>query len=352
MMPALGLYDLTRAELHQQFAAWGFAAVHAERLWKHLYREQATSFTALDNLPARLQARLQQAGTSLPILNNVHETKSADGLTRKLLLELADGQRIETVLMHCRDRVTVCLSTQAGCALGCVFCATGQMGFSRNLTAGEIVGQALFVDRLVRTHCDGSRLRNIVLMGMGEPLLNYDAVMRALAILRDSGGLAIATKRITLSTVGVVPGILRLANEGQPYSLAVSLHAATQAERAAMLPAARTWPLDELLEACRYYTATLGRRIFFEWTLIAGENDSAEQALALAQLLAGIPAQVNLIPLNTTAGYGGTAGPVHAVARFQAVLREQGVPTTVRRRRGIEIAAGCGQLANLELAAV
>ncbi len=184
-------------------------------------------------------------------------------------------------------------------------------------------------------------------MGMGEPLLNYDAVMRAIDIFRDASGLAIAGKRITLSTVGVIPGIIRLADERRPCSLAVSLHAATQAERAALVPAANTWPLDELIEACRYYTRTAGRRIFFEWTLIDGQNDTPEQAEALASLVAGMPAHINLIPLNRTAGYDGQPAHSPAAARFQAVLREHGLPATFRQRRGLDIAAGCGQLAGV-----
>jgi 23S rRNA (adenine2503-C2)-methyltransferase len=183
-------------------------------------------------------------------------------------------------------------------------------------------------------------------MGMGEPLHNYDAVMHAIEILRDSSGLAIAAERITLSTVGVVPGILRLAREKRPMHLAVSLHAATQAERAALVPAAKRWPLDELMAACRTYSETLGRRIFYEWTLIEGKNDSPEQARLVGELLRGLPAQVNLIPLNPTSGYGGTPTHQEAARRFQHILaHEFAIPSTVRQRRGIDIAAGCGQLA-------
>jgi 23S rRNA (adenine2503-C2)-methyltransferase len=182
-------------------------------------------------------------------------------------------------------------------------------------------------------------------MGMGEPLQNYDAVMQALDVLCDPGGLAIGYKQVTLSTVGVVPGIYRLAQERRPYSLAVSLHAATQAERLAMLPVARAWPLAELMAACRYYTSKLDRKIFFEWTLIDGVNDSAQQAQALGDLLRGMPAQVNLIPLNPTPGYLPDASRPATVQQFQAALQTFGIPSTIRQRRGIDIAAGCGQLA-------
>jgi 23S rRNA (adenine2503-C2)-methyltransferase len=183
-------------------------------------------------------------------------------------------------------------------------------------------------------------------MGMGEPLHNYDAVMRAIEILRDSSGLALAGERITLSTVGVVPGILRLAQEKPPLHLAVSLHAATQEERAALVPVAKKWPLDELIAACRTYSEATGRRIFYEWTLIEGKNDSPEHARAVGRLLRGLPAQVNLIPLNLTSGYAGTPTHTDAAKRFQKILADEfALPSTVRQRRGIDIAAGCGQLA-------
>jgi 23S rRNA (adenine2503-C2)-methyltransferase len=240
--------------------------------------------------------------------------------------------------------------------MGCVFCATGQMGYTRHLTPGEIVAQAVHVSRAMRApelieqcrHAEGvaPKLRNIVLMGMGEPLHNYDAVMQAIDILRDPGGLSLAAERITLSTVGVVPGILRLAREKRPLHLAVSLHAATQPERAALVPAARKWTLDELIGACRTYSETTGRRIFYEWTLIDGQNDTVEHARAVGRLLHGMPAQVNLIPLNPTSGYAGAPGRSEAAKQFQQILADEfQIPSTVRQRRGIDIAAGCGQLA-------
>jgi 23S rRNA (adenine2503-C2)-methyltransferase len=341
----LSLHDLPLEELRAQLAAWKCSPAHATTIWRGLYREGITRLSALSDLPARLRERLEQE-CRLERLTTKNESDSSDGLTRKYLLGLADGQQIETVLMRYPGRATACLSSQAGCALGCVFCATGQLGFARNLRPGEIVAQALHVQRALRDQGDTSeRLRNLVLMGMGEPLLNYDAVMTALDILRDPGGLAIAGKRITISTVGVVPGIVRLAEEGRPYSLAVSLHAAEQDERAALIPAAKTWPLGELLDACRYYTTKLDRRIFFEWTLIAGVNDSPQQAHAVGQLLSNLPAHLNLIPLNRTEGYSGEPGTAGAVDQFQAILADYALPSTVRQRRGLDIAAGCGQLA-------
>ncbi len=368
-MPAarLNLYDLTRPELRALFARWDFSPVHAATLWNYLYLQLADSFstTAMPDLPPKVRTRLLAEAT-IGVLPTALETDSSDGFTRKYLLALADGEKIETVLMRFTGRVTACISSQVGCAMGCVFCATGQMGYTRHLTPGEIVAQAVHVARALRSETVGlaagraarstpgpttHRLRNVVLMGMGEPLHNYDAVMHAIEILRDETGLALAGERITLSTVGVVPGILRLAKEKPALHLAVSLHAATQAERAALVPAAKKWPLDELMAACRTYSETTGRRIFYEWTLIEGKNDSPENARAVGELLRGLPAQVNLIPLNPTSGYAGAPTHLEAAKRFQKILAEEfKIPSTVRQRRGIDIAAGCGQLAVAEAA--
>ncbi|HTL68638.1 MAG TPA: 23S rRNA (adenine(2503)-C(2))-methyltransferase RlmN [Lacunisphaera sp.] len=344
--PALPFHDLSREQLRQLVVRWDFSPVHAARLWWYVYGEGVTAPAAMPELPARFRAAVaHRLDFARPPV--AHEAHSTDGFTRKYLLALADRRRIETVLMRYTGRVTACLSSQAGCAMGCVFCATGQMGFARHLRAGEIVTQVLHVQDELR-RLDGAargRLRNLVLMGMGEPLHNYDAVMHAIDILRDPAGLAIGAGHITVSTVGIVPGIIRLADEARPIHLAVSLHAAEQDERAALVPAARKWPLPELMAACDYYSRKLQRRIFYEWTLIEGRNDTPAAAHAVGRLLQGKPAQVNLIPLNPTAGYGGAPTGRDAARRFQHVLAEYGLPSTVRQRRGIDIAAGCGQLA-------
>lgn len=352
-MSHVDLYDLTKPQLARWLAEREVSTSHAARIWSYLYRELVDDVATMTDLPRAVRALLsREARLSTPVV--ACETAADGGDTQKLLLQLKDDRRIETVVMRPAGRATVCVSSQVGCPLGCVFCATGQMGFDRNLSAGEIVSQVVFAARAVRrTATSGgdltsTALRNIVVMGMGEPLLNYDAVMTALEIVGDSGGLAVGFKQMTVSTVGVVPGIIRMANERRPYSLAVSMHAATQDERAMLVPAARTWTLDELMAACRYYTEKVGRRIFFEWTLIAGRNDSPEQAAALADLLEGVPAQVNLIPLNPTSGFAADPTAAAALDRFHAVLRDRGLPVSIRVRRGIDIAAGCGQLAVAE----
>ncbi len=350
-MTPLNLYDVSREELRERLGEWDINPIHVAKLWNYLYVRQVASIDEMSELPPKLQTRLR-AETTLGVLPAALTTDSADGFTRKFLLGLTDGRRIETVKMRFTGRVTACVSSQVGCAMGCVFCATGQMGFTRHLTAGEIVAQVVHVSRAVKlaapagTPVASTRVRNVVLMGMGEPLHNYDAVMHAIDILRDNTGLALGADRITLSTVGVVPGILRLAAEQRMLRLAVSLHAATQAERAALVPAARKWPLDELMAACRTYSEATGRRIFYEWALIEGANDTPAHARAVGALLAGTPAQVNLIPLNPTLGYDGAPTPVPAARAFQRILSEEfNLPSTVRQRRGIDIGAGCGQLA-------
>lgn len=341
----MNLHDYTLAGLTELLQPAGFSAYHAGQIWDYLYRQRVRSLAEMSDLRPDLQDWLVENVTMRWPETAVSQTSSDD--TQKYLLRLADNQTIETVLMQFEGRegdprATACVSTQVGCAMGCVFCATGQMGFIRHLSPGEIVGQVLYVDEVLQAQ--GQQLRNIVLMGMGEPLHNYDNVMTAVSILTDHKGLSIAPKHITLSTVGVVPGIRRLADEASPIRLAVSLHGATDAERQALVPPAKRWPLAELMDACRYYITKRQRRIFFEWTLIDGENDTPEQAHALGQLLHGMAAHVNLIPLNPTTGYDGQPTRSAATKRFQAILANYGLPSTIRQRRGIDIAAGCGQL--------
>ncbi len=340
------LHDLGFSEIEETLAACGVIPHHAKALWRALHREDAADLTEQPFLPPLkrwLEAHVGSGKTFfLDAPEVVDEILSSDGLTRKFLLRLGDGQVIETVLMGYDGRHTVCVSTQAGCAMGCVFCATGQMGFVRHLRPGEIVAQVLHARRVLKQTDPRKRLRNLVMMGMGEPLHNIDAVMTALEIISDVRGIGIGPSRIAISTVGVVPGIRRMAAENSPYRLAVSLHGSTEQERAALVPASKRWSLEMLIDACREYGNKTGRRIFFEWTLIEGKNDSPGTAAQLASLLDGIDAHINLIPLNPTGGFAGTAS--RSGHGFQKILRAAGFPCTFRQRRGIDVAAGCGML--------
>jgi 23S rRNA (adenine2503-C2)-methyltransferase len=335
----INLYELTLDELTALFATWDEPIFRAKQVWAWLYDNRVTSFDAMTNLAKPLREKLKAEAT-LGALEVVTEANSKDGTTKRLY-RLHDGQLIESVLMpYDDDRRTACISTQAGCAMGCVFCATGQMGFARHLTATEIFEQAMrFAAEL---EAEGERLSNIVLMGMGEPFHNYDNTLEAIRRLMTD--LGIGARHITVSTVGLVPQIRRFADEGIQVKLAISLHAATDDERGALLPVNKRWKLDELLDACRYYIEKTGRRVTFEWALIRGENDTLEQAHALGALLQGMLCHVNLIPLNLTGGYGGKPSNPTAVEEFIATLEKYGVSATVRVRRGIDIDAGCGQL--------
>ncbi len=325
-------------ELTALLYAGGIARAHAAPLFRWLQSGRRPRFEP------PLERWLASRTCPLTEVGMISETPSADGDTRKYLFSLPDGERVESVLMGFRGRFTACLSTQVGCAMGCVFCATGQMGFRRHLKAGEIVAQARFLDgRLRDSHAD--RLRNLVMMGMGEPLHNFHETMRALDVLTDTRGLGIGPSRVTISTVGHAPGIRMLARHPKRYTLAVSLHGASDEERGALVPVNRRWPLAELLDACREYAVLTGRRILIAWTLIGGVNDDRDRAHRLARLLQGMDVHVNLIPLNPTDGYGGRPPEWADVIAFQRILQDAGLPSTVRQRKGIDAAAGCGQLA-------
>jgi 23S rRNA (adenine2503-C2)-methyltransferase len=347
MPPTRSLHDLGFAGIEGELRAAGVSAHHAKALWRALYHDGELDLTSRAGFLPPLRRWLASAvgedkAFCLDVPEVADESHSSDGLTRKFLLRLGDGHLIETVLMGYDGRHTACVSTQVGCAMGCVFCATGQMGFVRHLRPGEIIAQVLHVRRVLRATQPDKHLRNLVLMGMGEPLHNYAAVMQALDTISSVRGINIGPSKISISTVGVIPGILRMAAEARPYRLAVSLHGATEAERAALVPLSSKWNLTDLIAACRNYGALTGRRIFFEWTLIAGHNDSLETAARLAELLGGIDAHINLIPLNPTSGFAGA--PSAAGHAFQRVLRAAGFPCTFRQRRGTDVAAGCGQL--------
>jgi 23S rRNA (adenine2503-C2)-methyltransferase len=332
-------YDLTREEL--ALLLDGEPAYRVDQLVDGLYRQLAGP-GELTVLPRGLRERLEASPALAPSFTVVERRSSDRGATLKWLLEAADGVRVETVLMGYRDRTTACVSSQAGCAMACSFCATGQLGFGRNLTRGEILEQVVLAAREAREQGMG-RLTNVVLMGMGEPLANYANVLAALR--RAHEGIGIAARSITISTVGIVPGILRLAGEGVQFNLAVSLHAANDALRDELVPVNRRYNLATLMAACRKYRATTHRRITFEWALISGVNDRDRDAAELASVARPLGAHVNVIPLNPTPGYAVAGSPPATVAAFRDRLRALGVNVTVRATRGRSVDGACGQLA-------
>jgi 23S rRNA (adenine2503-C2)-methyltransferase len=326
-------YDADREELARLLD--GEPAYRVDQIWTGLY-EQGREPDDLTSVPKAVRARLADALP--PALEPVTESVSDDGETVKWLWSLRDDVRVETVLMHYPDRATVCVSTQAGCAMACGFCATGQAGFDRQLSVGEIVEQVIRAAPRARPR----RVSNVVFMGMGEPLANYDATWAAVTRLHEAVGLS--ARHLTISTVGVLPGIRRLATEALPVNLAVSLHAANDALRDELVPINRRYPLADLADACAAYLTAKHRRLSFEWALIDGVNDRGTDADELAAFARPLAAHVNLIPLNPTPGYPTRGTPPERVQAFAARLRELGVNATVRRNRGTEIDAACGQL--------
>lgn len=319
-------------------------AFRVNQIWYGVYKNLWSQPDEFSNIPKGLREKLFDRYEFQPLVP-IQTLKSNDNETEKILFQLHDQKAIETVLMKYDQRRTLCISTQAGCAMGCVFCATGQMGFKRHLTAGEIVEQVLFFARQLKT--DDEKVTNIVLMGMGEPFHNYEATMKAIDLLGDPNGLGLGARRFTISTVGLVPMIKRFADEKRQVNLAISLHAVDDSERSSLMPVNHKYPIQDVMEACHYYIEKTNRRITFEWALIAGKNDSEQTAQKLAQLLEGLLCHVNAIPLNPTSQSIYQASDKNQTIKFQKVLERNGIPCTIRLRRGIDIQAGCGQLAIL-----
>jgi 23S rRNA (adenine2503-C2)-methyltransferase len=352
------IFDLTLPELTSLLAQWGEPDYRARQIWQGLYRNFWNTPKEFTTLPVSLRQKLADSLEFNILIPNM-TLQSSDGETVKTQFKLHDGKTIETVLMKydlraglrqgqgfgaLHGRRTLCISTQAGCAMGCVFCATGQMGFTRHLSSGEIVSQVMYYARLLQAQ--GEVVTNVVVMGMGEPFHNYDNTMSAIDRLNDSGGYNFGARRFTISTVGLVPAIKRFTAEKRQVNLAISLHAANDDLRSTMLPINKRYPLDELLECCRAYIAATGRRITFEWALIHGINDTPVEAHLLASKLKGMLCHVNAIPLNPTEGYSGKVSTRRDANEFREILIKSGIPCTIRLRRGIDIAAGCGQLAS------
>jgi len=331
--------DLERPALEVALEALGHQRFHARQIFRWIYRRGVTDVEAMTDLSLELRAALAREFTlSTPAL--AHRETSIDG-TEKFLLRLADGRQIESVFIPDTPAMTFCISTQVGCAMACAFCLTGKMGLVRNLTAAEIVGQV----RVLAGALDMRDTRfNIVLMGMGEPLHNYDETMKALRILADEHGFDMSPRRITLSTVGLLPALERLAREPVMPNLAISLHAPTDLQRGELVPINRKYGVSDIIAACKRFPLKKRSRITFEYVLLAGVNDSPQDARRLAKLVAGVKAKVNLIPLNAAAGIPFERPSDEAIDRFARIVSEHGVDVSVRKSRGRDIRAACGQL--------
>jgi 23S rRNA (adenine2503-C2)-methyltransferase len=346
--PRPGLSGLAPGTLEAWFAGRDEPAYRARQAGDAMWRGRAETAGEIRTIPAALRGELDAAFRFDTVEDT--EIRLADGgLTEKALHRLSDGALVESVLMHYaargtqRERHTLCISSQAGCAVGCPFCATGELGFTRDLETAEIVDQVRNTAR--RLAADGKRLTNVVFMGMGEPLLNLDRVLEAVDALNDPRRFGLGARHITVSTSGVVPGIRRLTALGPQFTLAVSLHAARDALRDVLVPLNRRWPIAEVIDAARDHARATGRRVSYEVTMISGVNDTDVDAMAMARLLHGDHAHVNLIAMNPVAHTPWVASPNDVIERFAATLREAGIATTIRRNRGAEIGAACGQLA-------
>lgn len=338
----LTFYDLTLDELAEHLATVGQKPYRARQMYHWAYQQLVGSYDQMNVIPKSLRAELTE---SLPLtfLEPVQEIQTDDGETLKLLFRTHDGNHIETVLMFYPDRVTVCVSCQIGCAVGCSFCATGMMGLTRNLSAGEMVGQVVAAARRTREY--DRQLTNIVMMGMGEPFQNYEATMKMARILNDPEGMKFGARRITVSTSGLVPFIDKLADDPLQVKLAISLHAPTDKLRDTLVPLNRRWNVRTLIDACRRYVDMTGRRISFEYCLIKDVNDSDETARELGRVLRGLLCHVNIIPLNPTPAEPSYERPTETrIQRFAQIVDKSGIPTSVRYSRGVDIAAACGQL--------
>ena len=339
--PRVDLLGLGEDELGRTLIAMGEKAFRGRQIAEWVYSRGVSEFSAMTNLPQPLRARLDEE-YRVGSLTERARRETPDRRTRKLAYALPDGGLVEAVYMSTTRRVTFCLSSQHGCGFACRFCATGKMGRGRNLTAGEILDQVL---RLRRELPPEQRDFNVVMMGMGEPLENYDAVMHALTLITDAKGMGVPSKRITISTVGLVPQIIRLADERRKYRLAISLHAATDELRSKLMPVNRRFPLEPLIRAVRHHIETVGQRVTFEYILIEEINDTMRDAAKLVRLVGQLPCRINLIPYNPI-GPGRFRRPsAERIQRFVDYLAPRVTAVTVRYSQGVEIGAACGQLA-------
>lgn len=340
------LRNANREEIEKLIAELGQPAYRAHQLFRWVHKNGVTSFSEMTDLPLQFRNQLEKAHI-IGSVNEIERQESKLDGTVKLLLGLEDGQTIENVIMPHEDdsgKCTVCVSSQVGCPVGCTFCATGTMGFIRNLSVSEILSQVYIANAIGKQKQAGWQVSNVVFMGMGEPFLNYNEVMKSLRILIDPEGLNIGQRRIVFSTSGYVPGIIKMAQEQIQSVLAVSLHAADNELRDRLVPMNRKYPLEKIAEACGYYNRETGRRITFEYALISGVNDTSECAMKLAEFAAPLRANVNIIPLNDVANLNYTRSSNTEIAAFSRLLNKKGIEAVVRKERGSDIAGACGQL--------
>ena len=334
-------FDLDYGELSAQLKEWNEPEFRAKQLWTLVYKNMNFDPNSFSNIPKGLREKITETYDFHPI-SEIRNVESSNLQTNKFLLGLADGKKIEAVLMRYRERSTVCISTQVGCGMNCAFCATGQMGLTRNLSSGEIAGQVFFfAEKLLE---EDRKLTNLVLMGMGEPFHNYSNVMKAVDLINDADGFRFGERRITISTVGIIPMIEKFTKAKRQINLAVSLHAPTNDLRNQIIPVNRKYPIEDLIEACKAYTANTSRRITFEYAMIDGLNDTVEQATQLSKLLKGMLCHVNLIALNPTTKFERSGSSRTSINNFYSILDKAGIPCSIRLNRGVDIGAGCGQL--------
>lgn len=334
-------FDTTYPEFAQTLTDWGEPSYRAKQIHSSVYQHLIFDPALISNIPKTLREKIA-ATYAFESQSTLRKVVSSSGLTEKYLFELRDKAKIEAVLMRYRDRNTICISSQAGCAMNCVFCATGQMGLTRNLSAGEIAGQVFYFAELLKR--EEKQLTNIVVMGMGEPFHNYENLMQAMNLINDPDGFRFGERRITISTVGIIPMIEKFTKAKRQINLAISLHAPNNYLRDQIIPVNKKYPVFELIEAARKYANETKRRVSFEYAMIDGFNDGIEQAAQLAKTLRGLICHVNLIALNPTKKYDRGGSGRAAINDFQLALEKSGIPCTIRLARGVDIGAGCGQL--------
>ncbi len=336
------IYDLSFVEIEALIKGFGEAGFRSKQIWEGLYQLHYSDWDNFSTLPKSLREKLKNE-YSLNSLKKIESVFSKDLQTEKVLFQLADSNYIESVLLRKDDRLTLCISSQSGCPVGCVFCATGYLGFKRNLTCGEMIEQVIYIINALKLKSE--KLTNIVLMGMGEPFLNYENTLAAVNRLNDASGLNIGARRITISTIGIIDKIKAFSEKEMQVNLSVSLHAPNDLLRQQLVPLAKKYPIKELIEACRSYIAKTNRRVTFEYVMIKGINDSPKLAAELIVLLRGLNCHLNLIPLNPNMHFSGESSYPSTIREFGRILLEKGIAASIRDSQGSDIQAGCGQLA-------